>query len=129
VVKLKSSLTASELLSLLLDIENQLGRVRKERWGPRTIDLDIIFYGDDLIDEVDLQVPHPECDKRLFVLEPLCEIAPEWFHPRLDRSISQLLHQHQLKHSEEVAGRIVALPPKIALNEVNDGIFYRYSQS
>ena len=129
VALIKSSLIASELLEQLLAIENRLGRVRKERWGPRTIDLDILFYGDNLIDEADLQVPHPELCKRLFVLEPLCEIAPAWLHPRLDRTISQLLHQYQLKHPEEVAGRIVVSPPRLALDEVRDGIFYRHSQS
>ncbi len=124
VVLIQSSLAASDLLEQLLAIENRLGRVRKERWGPRTIDLDILFYGDNLIDEADLQVPHPELGNRLFVLEPLCEIAPSWFHPRLDGTISQLLLQYQLKHPEEVAGRIVAPPPMFALNEVRDGIFY-----
>ena len=124
VVLIRSLLTATDLLERLLAIENRLGRVRKERWGPRTIDLDILFYGDNLIDEADLQVPHPELGKRLFVLEPLCEIAPTWSHSRFDGTISKLLHQYQLKHPEEAAGRIVAAPPRFALNEVRDGIFY-----
>lgn len=129
VVLVQSCLTAFELLERLLAIENQLGRVRKERWGPRTIDLDILFYGDSLIDEVALQVPHPELGKRLFVLEPLCELAPTWVHSQLDGTISELLYQYKLKYPEEVPGLIVAAPPKFELNEVRDGIFYRYSQS
>ena len=129
VILIKSSLAASGLLEQLLAIENSLGRVRKERWGPRTIDLDILFYGDQVLDEVDLIVPHPELDKRIFVLEPLHEIAPAWRHPRLGGTISELLYQYQLKHPEEVPCRIVAAPPGVTLNEVRDGIFYRYGQS
>ena len=129
VVLVKSSLTALELLGRLLAIENSLGRVRKERWGPRTIDLDILFYGDNIIDEVDLQVPHPELGKRLFVLEPLHEIASIWLHPRCGGTISELLHKYQLSNPEEVPCKIVAGPPEVALDEVRDGIFYRYGQS
>ena len=127
-ILIKSSLAASELLERLLAIENTLGRVRKERWGPRTIDLDILFYGDQIIDEVDLLVPHPELGKRLFVLEPLHEIASTWLHPRFGGTISELLHKYQLSNPEEVPCRIVAGPPEVALDEVRDGIFYRYSQ-
>ena len=129
VVLVKSSLAASELLTQLLAIENSLGRVRKERWGPRTIDLDILFYGNKIIDEVDLVVPHPEIAERIFVLEPLNEIAPIWRHPQLGGTISELLHKYQLSHPEEVPCEIVAVPPEVALDEVRDGIFYRYSQS
>ena len=128
VVLVKAFLSVSELLGCLLCIENSLGRVRKERWGPRTIDLDILFYGDQKIDEVDLVVPHPELVKRIFVLEPLHEIAPEWVHPRVGGTISELLHQYQLNHPEEGPCRIVAPSPGIVLNEVRDGIFYRYGQ-
>ncbi len=128
VVLVKSSLTALELLERLLVIENSLGRVRKERWGPRTIDLDILFYGDKIIDEVDLLVPHPELGKRLFVLEPLHEIASTWLHPQFGGTISELLNKYQLSNPEEVPCRIVAGPPEVALDEVRDGIFYRYGQ-
>lgn len=128
-VIVKSLLTAPELLGRLLAIENTLGRVRKKRWGPRTIDLDILFYGDEIIDEVDLLVPHPELARRIFVLEPLHEIAPAWQHPRLGVTIAELLCQYQLKYPEESPCRIMAVPPGVALNEVRDGIFYRYGQS
>ncbi|MCD6430971.1 MAG: 2-amino-4-hydroxy-6-hydroxymethyldihydropteridine diphosphokinase [Deltaproteobacteria bacterium] len=129
VVLVKVSLSATELLERLLSIENSLGRVRKERWGPRTIDLDILFYGEQKIDEVDLIVPHPELVKRMFVLEPLHEIAPDWLHPGFGGTISELLYQYQLNHPEEEPCRIVAPSPGVALNEVRDGIFYRYGQS
>ena len=128
VVLVKGSLKASDLLERLLEIESSLGRVRKERWGPRTIDLDILFYGDAIIDAPDLHVPHPELFKRIFVLEPLYEIAPVWLHPGFGGTISELLHQYQLNHPKEEACRIVARSPGVDLNEVSDGIFYRYGQ-
>ena len=124
VVLIRSSLAASELLAQLLAIENLLGRVRKERWGPRTIDLDILFYGNEIIDEVDLVVPHPEVAKRIFVLEPLNEIAPDWLHPQFGGTISKLLHKYQLSYPEVAPCEIVAVPPEVALDEVRDGIFY-----
>lgn len=128
-VLVQSSLEACDLLERLLDIENSLGRVRLERWGPRTIDLDILFYGDIVIELPDLLVPHPEIIKRIFVLEPLSEIAPGWLHPGVERTISELWHNYQSNNPDEDPCRKVAAPPLIALNEVKDGIFYRYGQS
>ena len=66
-----------ELLDLLLEIERSLGRVREERWGPRTIDLDLLVYGDEVVDEPGLRVPHPHLHERRFALEPLAELEPE----------------------------------------------------
>ncbi len=130
VVLVKSSFRAASLLEGLLEIENSLGRVREERWGPRTVDLDIIFYGNEVIDTAILRVPHPELTNRIFVLEPLSEIAPDWLHPQLGGTISTLLYKYQSNNPEEALCRIVAGPPEVALNnEVKDGIFYRYSQS
>ena len=128
-VLVRSSLKAFDLLERLLDIENSLGRVRLERWGPRTIDLDILFYGDAVIEFPDLLVPHPEIIKRIFVLEPLHEIAPDWLHPGVDSTISDLWHNYQSSNPDEDPCRVVAGPPLIALNEVKNGIFYRYGQS
>jgi 2-amino-4-hydroxy-6-hydroxymethyldihydropteridine diphosphokinase len=78
-VAVETSLTARELLGRLLEIERRLGRVRGEglRFGPRTIDLDLLLYGDETIDEPGLQVPHPRLTERRFALEPLAELAPE----------------------------------------------------
>jgi 2-amino-4-hydroxy-6-hydroxymethyldihydropteridine diphosphokinase len=75
-VQVETSLSASELLERLLSVENRLGRVRAERWGPRTIDLDLLLYGDEKIDEPGLTVPHPRLHERRFVLEPLADLDP-----------------------------------------------------
>ena len=75
-VQLETSLPPGELLVRLLAVESRLGRVRTERWGPRTIDLDLLLYGDGRIDEPGLSVPHPRLHERRFVLEPLADLDP-----------------------------------------------------
>jgi 2-amino-4-hydroxy-6-hydroxymethyldihydropteridine diphosphokinase len=78
VAAVDTSLGARELLDALLDAERQLGRTRSgERWGPRTVDLDLLLYGSDIVDEPGLRVPHPRIRERRFVLEPLLELDPE----------------------------------------------------
>ncbi len=79
--QLDTNLTARQLLWNLLLIEKRLGRVRQQRWGPRTIDLDLLLYGNLIVDEPDLVVPHPELLRRSFVLVPLVELDPMLFHP------------------------------------------------
>ena len=77
-VALETTLEPRELLAALLRIERELGRVRDgERWGPRTIDLDLLLYGDAVVDEPGLRVPHPHLHERRFALEPLAELEPE----------------------------------------------------
>jgi 2-amino-4-hydroxy-6-hydroxymethyldihydropteridine diphosphokinase len=85
VAQLETELTAGELLGRLLEIESRLGRVRGEgpRFGPRTIDLDLLVYGDSVIDEPGLTVPHPRLAERRFALEPLAELAPRLEIPGL----------------------------------------------
>jgi 2-amino-4-hydroxy-6-hydroxymethyldihydropteridine diphosphokinase len=77
VVSVSTSLTPRELLEALLAVEAELGRHRGQRWGPREIDLDLLLYGDEMLEEEGLTVPHPEMTKRSFVLLPLLEIAPD----------------------------------------------------
>ena len=80
-VALETSLSARELLDLLLDVERELGRVRNERWGPRLVDLDLLLYGAETIDEPGLRVPHPRLHERRFALEPLAELDPDLVIP------------------------------------------------
>lgn len=91
VVKLRTTLSPNALLRACQGVEQSLGRKRTLRFGPRTIDLDILFYGDRVIDEPTLTIPHPRLHKRRFVLEPLSEIAPNLNHPLLKKKPGELL--------------------------------------
>jgi 2-amino-4-hydroxy-6-hydroxymethyldihydropteridine diphosphokinase len=93
VVQVHTSLSPRDLLTHLLEIERDLGRIRREKWGPRLIDLDLILYGDAIIAEEGLHVPHPLMHTRTFVLQPLTEIAPNARHPILNMTAQQLLDQ------------------------------------
>ena len=90
VIFLKTDLSANILLSKILEIETDLGRKRYEKWGSRLIDIDILFYNDEIINQDDLQVPHPELQNRRFTLEPLAEIAPDFIHPVLNKTVFEL---------------------------------------
>jgi 2-amino-4-hydroxy-6-hydroxymethyldihydropteridine diphosphokinase len=81
VAALETELSARELLAVLLSVERELGRERRERWGPRTIDLDLLLYGAETLDEPGLTVPHPRLHERRFALEPLAELDPELMIP------------------------------------------------
>lgn len=91
-VGVHTTLTPLALLDTVLAIEETLGRVRHERWGARLIDIDVILYNDEAINEGEkLQVPHPEMQNRKFVLQPLAEIAPNLIHPILHQTITEML--------------------------------------
>jgi 2-amino-4-hydroxy-6-hydroxymethyldihydropteridine diphosphokinase len=90
VLQVSTLLTAQQVLKTILNIELDLGRERNERWGPRTIDIDILFYGEDVINESQLTIPHPGIHLRKFTLMPLAEIAPQLIHPVFNKSIQQL---------------------------------------
>ena len=95
VVECTTSLPPRDLLNTLREIETSLGRVRPDavRWGPRTIDLDLLLYDQLVLDDEGLTIPHPRLAERRFVLEPLAELAPDLHHPGLDRSVHDLLAQ------------------------------------
>lgn len=82
-----------DLLDTLLAIESERGRTRPRPGLPRTLDLDLIFYDQDIIDERGLQVPHPRFRERRFVLEPLAELAPDWIDPGTGKTVGQLLEE------------------------------------
>ncbi len=84
-VEVETELTPRELLDRLLEIERELGRVRDVRWGPRLVDLDLLVYGDEQVDEPGLRVPHPRLHERRFVLEPLAELDPDLAIPGVGR--------------------------------------------
>jgi 2-amino-4-hydroxy-6-hydroxymethyldihydropteridine diphosphokinase len=84
-VAVETTRTARELLDLLLEIERSRGRVRAERWGPRTIDLDLLVYGPDVVDEPGLRVPHARLHERRFALDPLADLDPDLEIPGLGK--------------------------------------------
>ena len=92
-IEVHTTLAPEELLQLLLNIEQQLGRTRKEKWGPRIIDLDILDYEGIIMNSKILTLPHPEMAQRRFVLEPLSEIAGETVHPLKKKTILDLLKE------------------------------------
>lgn len=93
VVELRTNLHPKDLLEGILKIEIDLGRKRIEKWGSRIIDIDILLYGDQVVDEPELSIPHPFLALRRFCLMPLSEIAPEFVHPMLKKNIQKLLFE------------------------------------
>lgn len=89
-VAYKTKLTALDLLALVNDIEDKMGRLRNEKWSPRIIDIDILTYDDQVIDEPNLTIPHKHMSNRNFVLIPLMEVAEEWTHPVSQKSIDDI---------------------------------------
>jgi len=93
VLLIDTPLTPESLLHKILNIEQQMGRFREEKYGPRLIDIDILLYNDEVINETRLIIPHPRMQERRFVLEPLNEIAPDTIHPVFQKTIHQLLEE------------------------------------
>lgn len=90
VIVLQTTLSAQDVLQRILKIEIEMGRKREEKWGSRIIDIDILFYGSEIINEPNLTVPHPELHNRRFTLEPLAMLAADFIHPVLNKSILEL---------------------------------------
>jgi 2-amino-4-hydroxy-6-hydroxymethyldihydropteridine diphosphokinase len=114
-VKIETSLAPRDLLACLQQIENQLGRRRDERWGARTIDLDLLLYDEQILDTPELVVPHPRMAWRRFVLEPAAEVGGSMIHPTTGWSVARLLEH--LKHSPSyvaIAGPIAAGKTQLA---------------
>lgn len=102
VAEVKTTCTPMQLLESLLAIEHDMGRRRSRRWEPRIIDLDILLFGQEIIESSDLVVPHPLLCKRRFVLEPLAQLAPKLIHPALNITIEELLNQLPKVSSVEI---------------------------
>lgn len=116
----ETTLTARDLLARLHDVEAKLGRVRRLRWGPRVCDLDLIAYGDAVLPDIEtvqafmregattaeapeqMILPHPRMQERAFVLAPLADIAPDWHHPIIGRTVTEMLAALPAALREEV---------------------------
>jgi 2-amino-4-hydroxy-6-hydroxymethyldihydropteridine diphosphokinase len=92
-LEVSTEMDALTLLHTVLEIERKIGRIRQQKWGARVIDIDVIFYNDEIINLPELKIPHPQLQNRQFVLIPLQEIIPDWQHPVLHKNISTLLQQ------------------------------------
>jgi 2-amino-4-hydroxy-6-hydroxymethyldihydropteridine diphosphokinase len=93
VIRVDTKLNPKELLLTLLNIESEMGRIRKEKWGPRLIDLDLLFYDKLILNQEGITLPHPEMQKRNFVLVPLNEISESLTHPILKKTVKTLLQE------------------------------------
>jgi 2-amino-4-hydroxy-6-hydroxymethyldihydropteridine diphosphokinase len=102
VLQVRTRLTPEELLRVLHRVEDELGRERRERWGPRRLDLDLLLYDGVILSGPDLCLPHPEMHKRSFVLVPLAEIAPQAWHPVLEKSAAELLAELDPREMESL---------------------------
>jgi 2-amino-4-hydroxy-6-hydroxymethyldihydropteridine diphosphokinase len=102
--EVQTTLGSHAMLHRLLEIEQQLGRVRRQKWEPRVIDLDLLLFGDQIISSQELVIPHPLMHERRFVLTPLAEIAPHAVHPMLQMTIAGLLDNLDRENAANAPG-------------------------
>ncbi len=95
VIEIETSFTPLHLINFLKETEKKLGREKREKWGPRFIDLDILFFNDLILKDVDLEIPHPRLTERKFVLVPLAEISPELCYPGSGKKIKKILEERK----------------------------------
>jgi len=107
VLEVNTQLEPHALLKRILSVEKKMGRVRKKKWGPRTIDIDILYYNREIIKDSNLILPHPQIPYRRFALVPLCEVAPDFQHPALGKTNQELLDLCQ----DDLAVRRLASKP------------------
>ena len=133
VAEIKTTLTAENLLKKLIEIETSLGRLRKEKWSPRIIDLDLLLFGTDVINHPDLIVPHPQMHLRSFVLRGLCQLNPNLLHPIIKEPISELaarlngcdfLHNPHLPQLVSLAG-IIGVGKTTLAKKLSDSLGYK----
>jgi len=93
VLCVSTEMPPTDVMRKCLEIESEMGRVREEKWGARMIDIDVLYYEDQIIDGVDCVIPHPEIQNRRFTLVPLAEIAPDGLHPKLKKTNFELLSE------------------------------------
>jgi len=93
VIFIETELSAKDLFAVCQKIENISGRVRTKKWGPRTLDIDILFYEDQIIDTKELKIPHADLHNREFVLKSILELAPEFVHPVFGESIQEIFNK------------------------------------
>ena len=105
VIYIETTQSPTQLLDTILNIEITMGRHRTIKWGPRIIDIDILFFNNDIIDTPGLIIPHPFLQDRRFTLLPLAEIAPGYLHPKLNKTMAELL---------------IACPDKLEVHKYND---------
>jgi len=106
VVELHTKLNPEKLMQALLEIEKKMGRVRNEKWGARSIDIDILLYGNEIVNSENLILPHPEMHNRKFVLVPMMDLNPNAIHPIFKKNISQLLNECNDESAVIAAGNL-----------------------
>lgn len=122
--EIETGLEPGDLLAALQNVEKGLGRERGERWGPRTIDLDILYFGQRIVGQPDLTIPHPRAQQRAFVLEPLAELAPELVDPVTGKTVAEMLER--LDRSGQCVERAAGLPSPLLRGE--QGVCPQYNQ-